>query len=468
MSRVRALGRIGGHFAALIAACAPFVACESAPPEPNVVLITIDTLRADFLGSYGFPGDTSPRIDALAAQGVLFERALAASSTTSPSHASILTSRYTREHSIGFYSGFTVLDGLTTLPEWFQRAGYETAAFVGNINLEKRLGFHRGFDHYDDELPDAERNRPLQYERIAERTHERIARWLAVPHEEPFFLWAHYQDPHGPYEAPAGWAGRFSVSPEAGEMPLPLLDDNYGNGGIPRYQALPGLVRPHEYRSRYADEVFYADAYVGRLLDLLDAREDGRAAIVLLTADHGEFMGEDDVWFVHTAVSTPPLAHVPMILRAPGLIPERRSDPVSHVDVLPTLLELAGLPMPDDARGIALGPFLRSGEPLPMRLVYSDAGHELSAYRSDGFVRAVDLKEAWIRPKPPLEPAWAAYTWKRDGSFEKISDAEREDRRILSDYREIERYYGDAVPMVRAPEPDEEHVERLRTLGYVE
>ena len=162
----------------LLAAWLGVVACDAKPTPPNVVLITVDTLRADYLGSYGFPLDTSPRIDALAAGGVLFERAVAAASTTSPSHASILTSRHTREHSVGFYSGFTVLDGLPTLPELFKDAGYTTAAFVGNINLQKRLGFDRGFDHYDDDLPDAERNRPLQYERIAERTLERLQAWL--------------------------------------------------------------------------------------------------------------------------------------------------------------------------------------------------------------------------------------------------------------------------------------------------
>ena len=452
----------------LLAAWLGVVACDAKPTPPNVVLITVDTLRADYLGSYGFPLDTSPRIDALAAGGVLFERAVAAASTTSPSHASILTSRHTREHSVGFYSGFTVLDGLPTLPELFKDAGYTTAAFVGNINLQKRLGFDRGFDHYDDDLPDAERNRPLQYERIAERTHERLQAWLDEPRDGPFFLWVHYQDPHGPYDAPEGNAGRFSVPMAPGETALPVLANNYGEGGIPKYQALHGLSHPHEYKSRYADEVFYADEYVGRLIDAVDHHASGRDAVILLTADHGEYMGEDNVWFVHTAVSTPQLAHVPLILRAPGLSAERRSDPVGHVDVLPTLLELAGLTPPADARGLALGPFLRDGEPLPPRLVYTDAGDELSAYRTGSFVRVLDLKEAWMKPQPPLEPSWGAYWWKQDGTWEMIADDELEDRRILSDHREIQEYFRAATPMIQSLPADASQLERLRALGYVE
>ena len=127
--------------------CAP----EERPPK--VLLVTVDTLRADYLGSYGFPANTSPNVDRLAQQGVLFERAIAASTLTAPSHASIMTSRYVREHSVGHGNGSTRLSDETTLAMLFAAADYDTAAFVGNINLKRASGLARGFSTYDDELP---------------------------------------------------------------------------------------------------------------------------------------------------------------------------------------------------------------------------------------------------------------------------------------------------------------------------
>ncbi|MCH2170127.1 sulfatase [Myxococcota bacterium] len=443
-------------------------ACQPSGVRPNVVLITMDTLRADYLSSYGFSHPTSPNLDALGAQGVIFERAIAASSTTSPSHASILTSRHTREHSVGFYSGPTALEGLRTLAEHFRDAGYETAAFVGNINLEARLGFARGFDHFDDDLPSVEANRPLQYERIAEHTYERARAWIAQHGDEPFFLWVHFQDPHGPYDPPPDHLGRIRVEDGASDRELPVLEKQDGPGGIPRYQALDGVRHSSQYRSRYADEILYADAFLGALIESVDTHSSSRETIVLLTADHGEAMGENDVWFSHFLHSTPQLAHVPMILRAPGIEPARRPEPVGHVDVLPTLLELAGLEVPEDARGIALGPHLRDGSAPPDRFVICDAGEEVSAYRSDSFVRAVELKEVWRENPSPLDPKWAAYTWDGRGNWERITEDSDENRLITRDMKAMSRYFSSAQPMVGAPEAEPEHEERLRALGYVE
>ncbi len=140
---------------------------------PDVLLVTVDTLRADFVHSYGFEAETTPNIDALAARGVLFETAIAASTATVPSHASIMTSRYVREHSVGPFNGATRLEGAATLAEAFRAAGYETAAFVSNVVLKARTGLDRGFDLYDDELPVGETNRGSYFERVAGDTVER-------------------------------------------------------------------------------------------------------------------------------------------------------------------------------------------------------------------------------------------------------------------------------------------------------
>jgi arylsulfatase A-like enzyme len=420
--------------------------------RPNVLLITVDTLRADFLSSYGFQAKTSPNIDALAAQGVVFDRAIATSSATAPSHASIMTSRYTRQHSISYRNGDTTLQGVKTLAEVLRNAGYATAAFVSNVVLDRRTGLGLGFDVYDDELPSPELNRPFIFERIAEQTTTRALGWLEALESGPFFLWVHYQDPHGPYAPPEAYTGRVRLHRTAEEKALPLLEDNMGFNGIPVYQVLPGLSLPSEYMSRYADEIFYTDHWIGELLQSVDSHRSGRDAIVLLTSDHGESMGENDFYFVHYKATTPPEAHIPMILRAPGLRAERRSDAVSLVDVMPTLLELVGLEPPLPMSGLALGPLLRKQRPIPERTLYCDIGSEASAYRGDGFIR-VTKNEA-------DDLVWVSYTWRADDTWTSQGTA-------TTQTEPLREYLQWVVPMVKTPPLEPEDIERLRALGYV-
>ena len=439
---------------------------DAASTRPSVLLITIDTLRADYLGTYGFPLDTSPSIDRLADESVVFDRAIAASSTTSPSHASIMTSRYTREHSIGFESGSTKLVGGTTLAEAFQNEGYATAAFVGNVNLRSRLGFDRGFDQFDDELTDREVNRPFMFERTAEQTTERALTWLAWLRDarSPWFLWVHYQDPHGPYTPPEPYIGRFRIPPEPDEKPLPVLSRD-GPNGIPHYQAIEGLDRPSQYRGRYADEIHYADVSIAALLAAVDARD--RETVILLTADHGESMGEDGAYFMHPMATTPQLAHVPTILRAPGLAPGRRSETVSHVDIAPTLLELAGLSALPDSSGIALGPILRGDREMPDRFVYCDSGEEVGAYRGDFLVRVTGLLPAWSGGSR-LAPIWGAYTWRNGAQWKQTNDTGAAEARLGTHADALVAYFSSARPMQAADPPDADDLERLKILGYVD
>ena len=417
--------------------------------SPNVLLIVVDTLRADHLGSYGYALDTSPSVDGLAASGVLFERAISGASSTSPSHASIFSSRFTRGHTIGMANGSTRLEGVTTLAEIFGQAGYETAAFVGNAMLHRRLGFDRGFSLYDDELPTREGVRSL-FERRADATTARAIDWLQSTSGAPIFLWVHYQDPHGPYTPPGEFAGRLPVTPRRGERPLSV--GTPARGGLPAYQALEGVTLPSVYESRYGEEILYTDHHIGELLAAFEARSAAADAVVLLTADHGEAMGEEGRYFAHGLATTPDQAHVPMILRAPGIRPGRRSDIVHHVDVFPTLLELAGIEAPADLAGIALGPYLRQGEPLPDRLVYCDDGEELAAYRDDRFVRMTTRRG---------ERSFQGYRWDADGGWSRAPNAAEAWR------PEIERYLARQTPAAPAEPPSPELAEQLRALGYV-
>jgi len=422
--------------------------------QPDVLLVVVDTLRADRLGSYGYTADTTPALDAFAAGAVVFERALAASTLTAPSHASLMTSRFVAEHAIGTGNGTSRLDGEGTLAAAFSAAGYETAGFVSNFVIRRNTGLDAGFDVYDDELPEIEPNRPMYRERKASETTARALDWLGARGERPLFLFVHYQDPHGPYAAPAPYDARFPSLLREDEEPLDAMDRQKGPGGIPKYQVVDAERRPSAYKRRYAQEVAYLDAELGRLLAAARAR--GRPLIVAVTADHGESLGEAGFWFQHGHASTPDLGRIPLLLEAPGLPPGRRSDLVHHVDLLPTLLELAGLPVPEDARGLALGPYLRSGEPLPARTLFCDVGDDVAAYTEDRFYR----RKRRLREDAPARAG--TFRWHPGVPWRRVGD-DPELRRAMLRYEEARRPMRELETLLSPAE-----IERLKALGYLE
>lgn len=463
---------IGVAIAALLGAAAIVAIRSCGDGPPNVLLITIDTLRADHLHCYGQPLPTSPNIDALAARSVVFDRAIAASGYTGPAHSSIMTAKYPRRSSMGFSNGLLALGGVETLAEVFRQSGYDTAAFVSNAMVAARSGLNQGFEVYDDELPNLEPNRPGFFERLAPQTVERALAWLGRARTKPFFLWVHLQDPHGPYTPPAPYADQFHLPVVAGEPELRVLDDESGQGGIPPYQLLDGLRRVSDYRRRYAGEIAFMDQSIG---ELLAAVERHRPTIVALTADHGESFGENGFYFAHGHSAAPDLSHVPLIITAPGLRAERRADPVSHVDVMPTLLELAGRPVPAGLEGIALGPILRTEVSVPARAVFCDIGYEVATYGVDEFLlAATPQQKTWTLAvfyqsgRADLERAIAGpeeltvtQTLRWDGGPTwSARDPDPQLATRLASYLEGSTVVGDPVPLSRADR------ERLRSLGY--
>lgn len=431
-------------------------ACGGPPPPRDVVLISVDTLRADALGAYGAGDGASPALDALSRESAVFERALAASAATAPSHASLFTSRFVRGHSIGHRNGATRLADLPTLASTLSDAGYETAAFVSNMLLRSELGFDRGFALYDDALPHSEPNRRI-FERVAEQTGAAVEAWLARPHARPFFLWVHFNDPHGPYEPPA--EALRAPAPLPGEVPLAVVSRQLGFRGIPAYQVVGAERLPSQYRARYAGEVRYFDAWLGRLLAALDENQRGRDALVVVTADHGEAMGEEEIWFCHGHAVTPDLAHVPLLVRARGSLPSGRVRGLAHhVDIAPTVLELLGLPPLRGAQGIALAPFARRGAELPKRLLYVETLGEVGVYLGPHFVRQAtdgDLGDTlkW-RPR--------SYLWRNDGSFGPTRPSP-----WLAE--KLRRYTAARAPFAFVSGAlSESDRERLRALGYLE
>ena len=442
-----------------------FLGCaeeERKGSAPDVLLVTLDTLRSDWVQAYGFAHANTPSMDGLASRGVLFENAIAAASLTAPSHASVMTGRYVREHSVGTLNGESRLEGLGTLAERFEASGYETAAFISNVVLRRRTGLDRGFDVYDDNLGESEANRPAYFERRAQETVEQALAWLAEQDvERPVFVWLHLQDPHGPYEPPEGFEGRIGSVPLRMRGDLPVLSRNQGQAGIPAYQEITDVRDPAIYAGRYAEEIMYSDFWLGRFIDAFESHSAARDSVILLTADHGESLGEHGFFFQHGQSVLPELVRVPLIVVAPGISPGRVPDLVSHVDVAPTLLDLAGLPGLSDPSGLSLSPLLVGESLSEVREVFSDTEGESALYGPDRMTRVLGpgLATRGAASAGPLRSE--SLTRREDGAWRPVpTDAEALER--------ISAYLGEAVPpaMVGAMTP--EHIEQLRALGYLD
>ena len=333
--------------------------------RPNLVLISIDTLRPDRLACYGGAANAGAALCALGQAGVRYAWALSTAPSTAPSVASVLTSRLPRDHGVTELASARLGDDAVTLAETLADAGYTTAAFVANPVLSRGRGLEQGFAVYDDQMQRRERNRPL-LEREAKEITDAALAWVRCAHA-PWFLWIHYQDPHGPYEPPnAGLAEDAADAPA--DAALPVLADQSGWRGIPAYQVLGDARIPSTYERRYAEEIRYLDAQIARLLVGLDAY--GNRPAVLLTADHGEAFGEDEFWFAHGQSVALDQIRIPMLWRpsgpskgAPGRVV---ATPVSNLDVAPTLLAEAGLPIPPSFDGLALAAREARTAPAPI------------------------------------------------------------------------------------------------------
>ena len=348
-------------------ACAAACGGESGGPPPveRVILLSCDTLRADRLGFAGYARDTSPNLDALARTSVVFDAAYSTAPMTQPAVSSLLTGRLPAD--VGAVPGNRVLlpAEVETLAEALDAEGFATAAVVSNWILRRRedapgVGVGQGFAHFDDAMPDREGNRGM-YQRDAAATTDAALGWLAARPSERFFLWVHYQDPHGPYDPPAEHAQALVRTPAADEAPLGVRERGaaLGLGRMPLYQVIDDERRPSVYADRYDAEIRYFDAELGRLIDALADEGLLEGALLVFTSDHGESLGEHDYWFCHGESVHRELVHVPLIVRAPDGFPlpaargARCTAVAGHVDVVPTVLAATGL-APRPTRGISL------------------------------------------------------------------------------------------------------------------
>lgn len=333
-----------------LAAAAALCGC-GAEPRPDVLLVSVDTLRADALGCLGYPRDATPNLDRLAAGGVLYTRHYSSSSQTGPAHASLFSGRLPSEHGV-VKNGVSVPHGCPWLPEEFQAGGWSTAAVIGALVLDRRFGFERGFAWFEDRIDAAApAGGGPALERPAGTVVDLAARWLSEAGTGPVFLWVHVFDPHEPYAPP---------------VPPPLASAGAGAFFRSRAEANPffDAARQAQWRRGYEAEVSYTDQQLGRLFAAFEGRPGDR--IVAVTSDHGEGLGEHGYQGHHFYLYEEQV-HVPLILWGRGGPAERlpagtRVGAVtSALELAEALRRLAGLPPAGDPsrlleRALAPGP----------------------------------------------------------------------------------------------------------------
>jgi arylsulfatase len=321
-----------------------------APAGPHVLLVSIDTLRADRLGVYGHARDTSPRIDAFFAAGSVFERAAASAPCTLPSVQQYLA------------GAFDYSEHRKVLAEHLRDAGWTTAAIVSQQRFYHGLeGYRRGFDHFDIQARDAV-DVHGESARTAREVSDRALAWLAANAGRPrLFLWLHYFDPHDPYEPPPQHRG-FDAGNRSRKSGDPRSYQRAARPDASPRQALPGDLFDAEdvahFRNLYDGEIRFVDAELGRVFDALDAHGLGERTIAVLLSDHGEWLGEEERWY-HCLTLRDAEIHVPLLLRVNGGPLRGRArvaEPVSTLDVLPSVLSLLGLPYAEpEYHGVDLG-----------------------------------------------------------------------------------------------------------------
>jgi len=378
-------------FVVLVALGLVWFARRESTPRWNVVLLTLDTTRADFLGTYGRPGNPTPVLDALAREGTRFDRAIATASVTPVSHASILTGLHNREHGVRVLMGmcgYALQPETPTLATILKDEGYATAAVHSAFPVSAYFGFDHGFDVFESFEGAVGRSQagtmswPLtELQRRSDDTTSIVVEKLAAL-DDPFFLWVHYWDPHDPVLLPP--ADRLKDMPRGPQGELVASRELYGA------------------------EVSYVDEQIGRLFDALRASGEWEHTLVVVVADHGEGLG-DHGWAYHRILYQEQIA-VPLLVRIPGVATSPSvAGTVSTIDIAPTVLDYLGVVPPRAQSGRTLRPLLE-GRLEPPRSAFADQvnGYDLNAAMLksrplDDFLYAV-VDDGWKLVWRPLHP----------------------------------------------------------------
>jgi choline-sulfatase len=396
----------------------------------NLVIVTLDTTRADRIGAYGARDVETPTIDRLANEGVLFEQAVSVAPLTLPAHSSIFTGKFPPEHGVRDNGGFFLGPDQVTLAETLKARGYRTGAFVAAYVLASKWGISQGFDKYVDDF-DLSQVRAVSLSAIQRPANEVLDKalpWIEEAHDNPFFAWIHLYDPHSPYRPPEPFQSRYAKHP-------------------------------------YNGEIAFVDSQIARLVSLLQSRGLYDRTVIVVLGDHGESLGDHGEsshgFFIYNSTT-----HVPFVIRAPfsRTAHRRVTDPVRSVDVMPTVLDLLGAPPATGISGTSLIP-LMTGDKAELGLdAYSEAMYplhhygwsDLRALRS-GRYKVIDA------PRPEL------YDVDRDPAEKSNLFAERRPLgdRMIAQLRTLEGGFSKTEAALPAADVDPEARERLAALGYV-
>jgi arylsulfatase A-like enzyme/Flp pilus assembly protein TadD len=421
---------VSGIFTLAVAA---LVSCKSTPQHKaastslqpmNVVLITLDTVRADHLHSYGNEKIKTPNIDALAAGGVQFDKAVAQTPLTQPSHASMFTGENPNVHNVRDTGGFALQPSSITMATILQRRGWNTAGFISASVLTKIFGFNQGFATYDDQL-DQRKSRDPVATRAANVTADHAIRWLQQESGKPYFLWVHLYDAHFPYDPPAEFRKQYPDDP-------------------------------------YDAEIAFEDQQVGRVLDAVRQKSaDGKTLIVLLT-DHGEGLG-DHGEFDHGVFLYDSTVRIAWIMSGPGVPAGMRvQQQAREIDLLPTVLDLMGGQPASAVQGTSLVPAF-SGKTVPSNYSYEETLYpKINMGWSE--LRGIHTAHwSYIRaPRPEL------YDLDHDpGELNNVIDAHPKEYRELDAQLKKASRLGDAgTETVEFKQMDQQTMNQLKSLGY--
>jgi arylsulfatase A-like enzyme/Flp pilus assembly protein TadD len=427
--RALLLAAIGAAALAALASCRRATSPEAASAAGwNLLLVTLDTLRADRLGCYGRAGAETPALDALAARGVRFEQAQSAVPLTLPSHATILSGLLPPRHGLRDNGRGALPADVATLATRLGGAGYRTGAFVGAFVLDHRYGLARGFATYDDEIP--RRGPELEAERPGSEVVDRALRWLdgAPPsgasggaHATPWFAWVHLYDPHAPYDPPEPYRSRHTAD-------------------------------------LYAGEVAATDAQVARLLAALARRGETKRTLVAVAGDHGESLGEHGE-LTHGLLLYQGTLRVPLLLSAPGVLsPRVVEEPLGLADLAPTLAALLGQPLPAPRDGRDLSAALLDGSAPPPADLYAETRYPATYGWSPLYALRRGALKLIQAPRPEL------YDLVADPAETK--DLRAVERREASTLTQALALLTREDRQAAAPAVDEESRARLQALGY--
>jgi len=436
----------------------------------NVLLITIDTLRSDHIGAYGYKKNITPHIDKLAQEGITFNKVIAQAPYTAPSHASILTSTYpfvhnTRNMFFQDSSGkkiegvnYPLTSGHVTLAEILKEEGYHTAAFVSGWTLTKKFsGLNQGFDSYEDTFDGVERG--------ADSTNQLVFKWLRKNYKKKFFLWVHYFDPHFPYVPHESVKEDFTLKKMNFDVDLRKITEN---------PFLRDIIKSQEDIAQqmylYDMEIKFVDEQVGSLLNVIQESRIIDNTLIILAADHGESLIEHNEYFDHGTYLYDVSLKIPLIVKFPHseLMGKVNNLMVQSIDIVPTILDFLKIPLRNEFQGKSLMPVLLNEKTGAVPFAYSESdavlsersGERLRAYR-EGNWKLIYAPDGVMAESALYNTADDPYETNNVIEEKKeLAEGLKEKLLLLIKNYPEEKFEGTDLP-------DDETKEKLKSLGYL-